>query len=49
MGGNDRASLLLGVTNLHRGDLNVTRFPSERLGGSQITSSMKEFSNFIFK
>lgn len=31
------------------GDFNVTRFPSEKSGGSHITTSMKEFSNFISK
>ena len=28
-------------------DLNVVRFPSERRGGSRLTSAMQNFSEFI--
>ena len=29
------------------GDLNIVRFPSERLGGSRLTTAMENFSEFI--
>lgn len=49
MGGIVRGFWLVGNPLVHRGDFNVTRFSNERVGATQLTTAMLEFSDFHFR